>query len=370
MTYSQKKAANVNAVFRLIVAACGLRLIAETQTELRFADGSIVTFTSGDVGLTGLPITGVLIVDDLYKERIQADSPAYRQRIELMWDNSVIARLHRGASVLVLGTRWHPQDMYGKLVAEQRYKEVLLPAEAEAGDVNGRQVDEALFPTLFTSEELQAKKRDMLPSAWASLYQGRPRARGAGVFQQPSFYTVLPTTHASIYGIDLGYTTHTKSDPSVCLEMRFSDGKYYVTSCWTDRKLIEDTADVLGVKRDERPGQHMIWRASSTERASASLLKRPPYNLPIIVRSPPGDKLVSATAVAVDWNKGLVVLPDVTVYPQHAEWVKQLIDQALDFTGTGKEHDDIVDALGNAHNELRALAVANAVPYVGAGGRR
>jgi predicted phage terminase large subunit-like protein len=364
MTFSAARAGQVNQLFRLIAAASGLTFTGDLK-RLTFAGGSTVTFTSGDQGLTGQPITGVLVVDDLYKEQAQADSPAYRHRVETMWANSVVARLHRAASVLVLGTRWHPQDMYGRLI-DQGYDQVLLTAIAEEGDPNGRQVGEALFPDRFTVEELADKQREMLPSAWASLYQGRPRARGAGVFSAPTYYSSLPQVYTGAFGIDLAYTSGTKSDFSVCLEMIESNGLYYVVDLWTDRLPIDATAVHLKQRVDAHPEHRVVWRCSSTERASAALLKRPPYDLPIICRTPPGDKLVSATAVAVDWNNGKVALPSPSVYPQHAAWVKQLVDQALDFTGTGKEHDDIIDALGTAHAELRS---SNNIGFRGAGSR-
>jgi hypothetical protein len=46
----------------------------------------------------------------------------------------------------------------------------------------------------------------------------------------------------------------------------------------------------------------------------------------------------------------------MAAYPQHAEWCKYMLDQALDFTGTGDEPDDVIDALGNAYNEIRGGA--------------
>lgn len=361
MTYSAQRAGRMNRLFRLILNACGIAYEGDLS-ELRLENGTTIQFVSAQQGLTGSPITGVLLVDDLYKEQKDADSPAYRETIELMWPNSVLGRLHEGASVLVLGTRWHPQDYYGKLVEEQRYREIKLPAFAEEGDVNGREIGEVLAPEIHSSDYLLDKKRDMLPSAWDALYQCNPRVRGAGMFQEPSFYSALPVAgYRGAYGIDLAYTDSSLSDESVCLEMwreETTDSarpRFYVVNLWHGRERIEVTGTVLQGLHGQRPAWPMLWRCSGTERGSAMLLKAPPWSLPINVRTISGDKRVSNADVAVAWNDGRVLLPDMSVYPQHAAWCKALIKQCLDFRGDGKEHDDIVDGLGNAHFELKSV---------------
>jgi predicted phage terminase large subunit-like protein len=128
---------------------------------------------------------------------------------------------------------------------------------------------------------------------------------------------------------------------------------FYVVDLWHDRCLIERTAEHLQLKHAKRPAWPMLWRCSGTERGSAQLLKGDQYRLPINIRTVTTDKLFSNTAVAVAWNDGRVLLPDMTAFPEKAEWVKLLLNQCLDFTGSGKEHDDLVDCLGNAHVELR-----------------
>ena len=77
-----------------------------------------------------------------------------------------------------------------------------------------------------------------------------------------------------------------------------------------------------------------------------------PWKLPLEDERPPGDKLVSARELAIAWNKGDVLLPCKTTFPEHVHWVEKLEAEFADFTGSGKEHDDIVDAAGNAHHLL------------------
>jgi len=362
MTFSAKRAQTINKAFRKVLDACGVKWSGDLAT-ITLANGTTIQFVSIQQGLTGSPINGALIVDDLYKEQKDADSEVYRENVETMWGNSVVGRLHEGSSVIVLGTRWHPADWYGKLVDEYGYKSLKLPAFAEENDPNGREIGEVLAPFIHSAEYLRAKQRSMLALAWSALYQCNPRVRGAGVFQQPAFYSVLPTTgYRGAYGIDLAYTADTTSDESGCLELWRVEGKtpdlplFYVIDIWYDRCLIERTAEILQGKHASAPAWPMCWRCSGTERGSAMLLKAAPYRLPIAVRNVSTDKLVSNTAVAVAWNDGRVLLPDFAAFPEKAERIKRLLNQCLDFTGSGKEHDDLVDCLGNAHVELRGVS--------------
>ena len=115
---------------------------------------------------------------------------------------------------------------------------------------------------------------------------------------------------------------------------------------------VEPTEFALTLKARSvaRPAWQMLWRASGTEKGSAAFLKQ--KGLPIVVQQPPGDKLVSATAVAAAWNDGRVLLPDPEAFPEVEQWVYRVVSAVMDFTGTGKEKDDVVDGLGNAHKLL------------------
>jgi len=95
----------------------------------------------------------------------------------------------------------------------------------------------------------------------------------------------------------------------------------------------------------------MLWRASGTEKGAASFIQR--LGIPLVVRNPPGDKLVSATEVAIAWNDGRILVPDQDVFPDAAVWLGDFLAVVSGFTGNGKERDDDVDGLGNAYELLR-----------------
>jgi predicted phage terminase large subunit-like protein len=140
----------------------------------------------------GGPITGrpmdVGLIDDPFKNREEADSPVVREAVWNWYTSAFLSRAHRGTRILVCHTRWHPDDLVGRLLRQQRddpkadrWEVLSLPALCkEAGDGLGspRQVGDALWPERHPPELLE-RKRAASPYDWFSLYQQEPRSPGS-----------------------------------------------------------------------------------------------------------------------------------------------------------------------------------------------
>jgi hypothetical protein len=72
----------------------------------------------------GGPLTGhgvrLLIVDDPFKNRSEADSPTVRETVHGWFTSTAMTRVEPGGSVLVVHTRWHPDDLIGRLLRGDR----------------------------------------------------------------------------------------------------------------------------------------------------------------------------------------------------------------------------------------------------------
>jgi predicted phage terminase large subunit-like protein len=122
----------------------------------------------------GTAITGrgadILLIDDPFKDREEADSELRRQRVWDWYTSTAYTRLMPGGSIVVINTRWHDDDLSGRLLAEQAdggdHWEVLsLPA------IDG---DTALWPEWYTLDRLE-QIRAVLPARdWNALYQQNP----------------------------------------------------------------------------------------------------------------------------------------------------------------------------------------------------
>ncbi len=144
------------------------------------------------VGVGG-PITGtgadLLIIDDPHKNRQEANSQTFRDQIWDWYTNDATTRLEPEGSVILIQTRWHEDDLAGRLLRAQELGEgdewtvIRLPAFAEADDALGRPPGEVLWPEQFPFTIMEATRRRIGTRAFTSLYQQRPRELQGGVFQ-------------------------------------------------------------------------------------------------------------------------------------------------------------------------------------------
>lgn len=386
VTYNQKRANAIARKARRMFADAGI-VVGGTLAQMYLPGGGQILFTSVDGGITGEPIDGACFIDDPYKNRKEADSKARRTVVEETYREAIEVRVHPGASIFLLATRWHPEDLSGTLVAEGwTYINLRAIAEAEndndideegrvRSDPNHRRVGEALFPELWSEKSLAKKREKVLEFTWAALYQGRPRPKGGTVFHEPTYYTEreVPTSYRGSYGVDFGFSAKTTADWSVCVKMVASsaakpeDDIFYVRL--VDRKQVDAPSFTLVLKARHAANRawRFLWRASGTEKGTADFVKK--AGIPLVVIPPPGDKLVSATDVAAAWNQGRVRVPDPDQYEPGSpelveleEWLYPYLDVIANFTGRGKEKDDDVDATGNAHALLKRTGTDDARP--------
>lgn len=137
-------------------------------------------------GLTGKPIKGVLVCDDLLKNYEEALSPTTRESAWSWYKTVANTRLGKDAKICHLATRWHQEDVIGKILANDagrdRWTVLSLPAIAEEDEywpeaMGGglfRAAGEALCPELHPLEQLEETRDLMDPFEWSCLYQQKP----------------------------------------------------------------------------------------------------------------------------------------------------------------------------------------------------
>lgn len=138
-------------------------------------------------GITGKG-AHVLVIDDPVKNREDAESPNNR---EANWDwytSTAYTRLAPGGGVLVILTRWHDDDLAGKLLnaaqeGGDEWTVVKYPAIAEENE-EFRRHGEALHPERYDVEALQRIQRAVGPRDWSALYQQNPVADDGDYFSR------------------------------------------------------------------------------------------------------------------------------------------------------------------------------------------
>ena len=164
----------------------GFRLAADSSSLRHFNTSAGGCYYA--VG-TGGPITGrgahLLIIDDPLKDRADAQSATLRRSLHEWYSSVAYTRLQPGAAIVLVQTRWHEDDLAGRLLREQPedWEVLSLPAIAEI-DESFRSAGEALWPERFSIHELEKIRITVGGPTWASLYQQRPAAAEGTIFKR------------------------------------------------------------------------------------------------------------------------------------------------------------------------------------------
>ena len=135
-------------------------------------------------GITGMGFD-YGIIDDPIKNRAEANSPTYRHAVWNWYTSTFYTRQERDASILITLTRWHEDDLAGRLLAQaasdpeaDQWTVISLPAIAEdpLADGDPRQLGEALWPWKYNEEKLLKIRKTVGEYEWGALYQQRPKA--------------------------------------------------------------------------------------------------------------------------------------------------------------------------------------------------
>jgi predicted phage terminase large subunit-like protein len=361
ITYSAERVQRITRPLWALAEAAGLKpagALARWTTPQ--GGGGVLVGTGG--GLTGEPIDGILVVDDPHKGRQEAESGVMRAHVRDWFNSVAFTRLHPGSSVLVVHSRWHPDDLIGQLHGEG-WKYINLPAVNDGSDKR-RKLGEELWPAHRPLKWLQEQRKND-EYAWVSLYQGKPRPRGGTLFrglEQASYYTALPSTgFQQAYGVDLAYTSKTHADWSVSLRMLKHSTldvpgetsslhhRYYVADL--QRAQVDAPSFMMTLmSQQRRHAGRMRWDCSGSEKGSAQFIQT---RVPALQAVPAtSDKFQRAQPVAAAWNAGDVLLPE------QAPWLDAFISEVCSFTGVQDLHDDQVDALSSAYAALQTSGSA------------
>lgn len=135
------------------------------------------------------------IIDDPIKDRATANSPVLREWIWRWYTGSFLNRRAKGASICITLTRWHDDDLVGRLLIKEpgMWEVISLPAIANLIDphpADKRKVGEALWPWFQPIEDLE-KTRELEPRDFWALYQQDPQKEGGSEWPRDWFDDVF-----------------------------------------------------------------------------------------------------------------------------------------------------------------------------------
>lgn len=322
----------------------------------------------------GGPITGhgalLGIIDDPFENWQQAQSFTVRERVWDWWRGTFRTRIWEGGAIVLVMTRWHEDDLAGRLLSEQaeRWEVLRLPALAETqeardgaarllglpvgrADPLGRAPGEALCPGRFSCEALEAIRRDVGARVWSAEYQGVPAPLEGALFQRRWFSLVgaVPAEAIRVRYWDKAGTpggAPGRGDFTAGVLLASYEGRFYVEdvirgqwSALERERVIRRTAERDGVLvevwLEQEPGSGGKDSAAATLRALAGFDAH--------AATVSGDKVTRAAPFAAQAEAGNVAL-------LRGAWNAAYLDELCGFPHGA--HDDQVDGSSGAFNRL------------------
>ena len=185
----------------------------------------------------GAGITGkgghLIVIDDPVKSREEAESEVYREKTWDWYTDDIYSRREPGAAIVVIMTRWHMDDLVGRLLKAEpdKWTVLNLPAIAEENDLLGRSEGEALWSDRFPIHVLRDIEKTMGGYSFSALYQQRPTPAEGGIFKRAWFHLVdhIPEIVHTVRYWDLAMSEKTTADYTVGIKMgQGVDGHFYI----------------------------------------------------------------------------------------------------------------------------------------------
>lgn len=294
----------------------------------------------------------LLIIDDPIKNALEADSLTYRDRVYKEYRQTFRTRLHAGGSIILIQTRWHEDDLAGRLLAEsgEQWDVISLPAICDAkDDLLGRQLGAPLWPEHGYDEEWSiATKREVGSRAWEAMYQQSPTTPEGNMFKR-EWWKYYKSRIATLEGFD----EVLQSWDCTFKDTETSD--FVVGQVWgkkgANRYLVDQVRGQMGFTATLEAIRQLSYKWPDAHRkliedkanGSAVIDVLHTEFTGIIAVNPEGGKIVRAQAVSPAVESGNVYLPD----PSVASWIGDFVEEFAAFP-TGK-HDDQVDAMTQAN---------------------
>lgn len=324
-------------------------------------------------GYTGFG-ADLLVIDDPFKNWEEAQSATIRRKVWETWLSTVFTRLQPSASVLIIQTRWHEEDLTGNLVAQDEagtglgWQVIRLPAIAEPPDpAHGfgpdpldRPPGAPLCPEMFDLEYLEMQRRTSGSYVWAGTFQQRPSPDEGGVFKRSwwRYWTRAPhPDHVDEWIGSWDMSFKDEHDSSYVVGQVWARvGSYYflMDQVRDQMEYVEARAAVKNLAYKWQ--QCRQWLVEDTANGPAIMSDLRGVVGGMIPITPKGSKAARARSVSPLVEAGDIWLPgklleEANVVVPREAWVAEYVEEHAAFPNAA--HDDQVDATSQALSYTR-----------------
>ena len=370
-----------------------------TASEWETHGGGVVRSVGVGAGIAGFG-AGLIVIDDPVRNRADAESETYRDRVCDWFNDDIYTRMEPKASIILIQTRWHEDDLAGRLLKEmenggEKWDVVRLPGLAETGNADmtalpktaaivddsdsttpngssagrnasqglalragsprsdgdplGRKPGHALCPQRFDAKTLLRYKKKLGSYSFSALYQQSPTPMEGGRFKRAWFTKIVDAAPPGLRwkrGYDLAVSTKTSADYTASFRCAYDrQGNLYVEGGFRRRiEYPEQRRYIVERMNAETITEHGI-EAAMHGKAVVQELRRDRSIRRFAFREVrvTADKLTRALAWLNLAEEGKLILV-------RGPWIDEFIDEVCRFPNG--RHDDQVDAVSVAVNML------------------
>lgn len=301
-----------------------------------------------------------IIIDDPLKNRDEADSKVIRDAIWKFYTSTLYTRLEKNGQILLTMTRWHDDDLAGRLIKQaqndpqsDQWEIFTFPALREADDnpLDQRAIMEPLWPTKYSLERMLSMKQTVGSRDWAALFQQRPQIDGGNLIKREwwKYWRALPARFDQvIQSWDFAVKDTSGADYTVGQVWGRVGSEKYLLDQVRGQMSFPSACQAVVSLSSKWPAAHkkLIEDKANGPAVIDTLKKKISGLVPIQVHQ---DKVARANAIAPDIEAGNIFIPDPSIAP----WTHDFVEEWSDFPRG--VHDDQVDATSQAISELRKM---------------
>jgi len=349
-TYNQDFANDLGRDVRSIIGSdehqqifpeCRLRSDSKAADRFHTTNGGIYVAVGTGSALTGRGMD-VGIIDDPFKDREEAESERTRQR---KWDwfrSTFYTRQMPNARLLVMATRWHEDDLTGRILEHEgdRWHRLHLPAISNEGQAD----EEALWDEWYPLETLYDIRQTIGARDWLSLYQQSPTSEEGTIFKREWFsehlYKALPDNLNYFMSGDFAVTEGGGDFTELAIWGVSATGHLYAVDWWYGQTTADIWIENLLNMLDTKPVLSFIGETGQIRRATEPMItrrmrERESFTQLIWLPHGAGSKQANCRSFQAMASMGRVH------FPYRDTWSERVIDQLLKFPDG--RLDDAVD---------------------------
>lgn len=304
-----------------------------------------------------------LIIDDPHSEQaiLAGDYESFDKAYD-WFTTGARTRLMKGGRVAIVHTRWHPNDLIGRLAADMarsdevdQYEFFEFPAILYENTEN----EKALWPEFFSLEVLKRTRASMALYQWNAQYQQNPTGEQGAIVPRAAWQVWTepdpPMVEYVIMAVDAAAEAHNRADFSaiavwgVFKHERITNGEYHIILLQVRNERVqfhELKAMTFKEYKHWEPDAFIVEKKSNGTPLYHELRR---MGIPVQEFNPSratGDKVMRLNAVSDIFHSGMVW------YPQGRKWAEELVEQVASFPASA--NDDMVDVTSMSLARFRA----------------